>query len=158
MFPPFGGSTTTHVRAWWLSLEGRNSHFTHRGRYMHPQTCIYRMLHRRPELSTSSWKSRALNSTPGLQLGLLVYLIHSALREESACSSFLLAFALLGASLCSGFPPVIMGSYCTRADVDLDVPAIAVMGWQSAGKSSLIEAISGITLPRASGTCTGCTR
>jgi hypothetical protein len=30
-----------------------------------------------------------------------------------------------------------MGSYCIRADVDLDIPAIAVMGWQSAGKSSL---------------------
>lgn len=42
------------------------------------------------------------------------------------------------------------------ADVDLDIPAIAVIGWQSAGKSSLIEAISGITLPRASGTCTRC--
>ena len=43
---------------------------------------------------------------------------------------------------------------CRRADVDLDIPAIVVMGWQSAGKSSLVEAISGITLPRASGTCT----
>ncbi|KAH9965455.1 P-loop containing nucleoside triphosphate hydrolase protein [Russula dissimulans] len=42
------------------------------------------------------------------------------------------------------------------ADVTLDIPAIAVIGWQSAGKSSLIEAISGITLPRASGTCTRC--
>ncbi|KAI0295255.1 P-loop containing nucleoside triphosphate hydrolase protein [Russula brevipes] len=42
------------------------------------------------------------------------------------------------------------------ADVDIDIPAIAVIGWQSAGKSSLIEAISGITLPRASGTCTRC--
>lgn len=31
-----------------------------------------------------------------------------------------------------------------------------VLGSQSAGKSSLIEAISGITLPRASGTCTRC--
>lgn len=41
-----------------------------------------------------------------------------------------------------------------RADVDLDIPAIVVMGWQSAGKSFLVEAISGITLPRASGTCT----
>jgi Dynamin family len=40
------------------------------------------------------------------------------------------------------------------ADVDVDIPAIAAIGWQSAGKSSLIEAISGITLPRASGTCT----
>jgi ABC-type molybdate transport system ATPase subunit len=42
----------------------------------------------------------------------------------------------------------------SRVDVDLDIPAIAAIGWQSAGKSSLIEAISGITLPRASGTCT----
>jgi hypothetical protein len=41
-----------------------------------------------------------------------------------------------------------------RVDVDLDIPAIAAIGWQSAGKSSLIEAISGIKLPRASGTCT----
>ena len=31
---------------------------------------------------------------------------------------------------------------------------IAVVGSQSAGKSSLIESISGITLPRAAGTCT----
>lgn len=37
---------------------------------------------------------------------------------------------------------------------DIDLPQIAVIGNQSAGKSSLIEAISGITLPRASGTCT----
>jgi len=42
----------------------------------------------------------------------------------------------------------------SRVDVDLDIPAIAAIGWQSAGKSSLIEAISGIKLPRASGTCT----
>ncbi|SRR6266478_1585197 len=41
-----------------------------------------------------------------------------------------------------------------RVDADLDIPAIAAIGWQSAGKSSLIEAISGITLPRASNTCT----
>ncbi|KIY48836.1 hypothetical protein FISHEDRAFT_42554 [Fistulina hepatica ATCC 64428] len=37
-----------------------------------------------------------------------------------------------------------------------DLPMIAVIGSQSAGKSSLIEAISGITLPRAAGTCTRC--
>jgi len=40
------------------------------------------------------------------------------------------------------------------AHLDLDIPVIVVLGSQSAGKSSLIEAISGITLPRASGTCT----
>ncbi|KAF8504671.1 P-loop containing nucleoside triphosphate hydrolase protein [Russula emetica] len=44
----------------------------------------------------------------------------------------------------------------TGAHLELDIPIIAVLGSQSAGKSSLIEAISGITLPRASGTCTRC--
>ena len=42
----------------------------------------------------------------------------------------------------------------SRVDADVDIPAIVAIGWQSAGKSSLIEAISGIKLPRASGTCT----
>ncbi|KAI0250036.1 P-loop containing nucleoside triphosphate hydrolase protein [Lactifluus subvellereus] len=44
----------------------------------------------------------------------------------------------------------------TGAHLDLDIPVIAVLGSQSAGKSSVIESISGITLPRASGTCTRC--
>ncbi|KAF8486541.1 P-loop containing nucleoside triphosphate hydrolase protein [Gautieria morchelliformis] len=42
------------------------------------------------------------------------------------------------------------------AHADIDLPRIAVIGNQSAGKSSLVEAISGITVPRASGTCTRC--
>ena len=42
----------------------------------------------------------------------------------------------------------------SRVGADMDLPMIAVIGSQSAGKSSLIEAISGITLPRAAGTCT----
>src|SRR5213078_36097 len=36
------------------------------------------------------------------------------------------------------------------------LPKIAVIGNQSAGKSSLIEAISQIRVPRTSGTCTRC--
>ncbi|KAH9915501.1 P-loop containing nucleoside triphosphate hydrolase protein [Fomitopsis serialis] len=44
----------------------------------------------------------------------------------------------------------------TGVQRDVDLPVIAVIGNQSAGKSSLIESISGITLPRASGTCTRC--
>jgi GTPase SAR1 family protein len=36
------------------------------------------------------------------------------------------------------------------------LPKIAVIGNQSAGKSSIIEAISQIKVPRASGTCTRC--
>ncbi|KAI6167303.1 P-loop containing nucleoside triphosphate hydrolase protein [Pisolithus thermaeus] len=39
---------------------------------------------------------------------------------------------------------------------DIDLPMIAVIGNQSAGKSSLIESISGLTLPRSTGTCTRC--
>ncbi|KZV86781.1 hypothetical protein EXIGLDRAFT_774260 [Exidia glandulosa HHB12029] len=38
----------------------------------------------------------------------------------------------------------------------LNLPQIAVVGSQSVGKSSLIESISGIKLPRESGTCTRC--
>ncbi|THH09638.1 hypothetical protein EW145_g1875 [Phellinidium pouzarii] len=39
---------------------------------------------------------------------------------------------------------------------DISLPHIVVIGSQSSGKSSLIEGISGIKLPRASGTCTRC--
>ncbi|KAH7912598.1 P-loop containing nucleoside triphosphate hydrolase protein [Hygrophoropsis aurantiaca] len=42
------------------------------------------------------------------------------------------------------------------AQTDLDLPRIAVIGNQSAGKSSVVEAISGITVPRDAGTCTRC--
>ncbi|KAK7036327.1 P-loop containing nucleoside triphosphate hydrolase protein [Favolaschia claudopus] len=44
----------------------------------------------------------------------------------------------------------------TGVQADIDLPGIVVIGGQSAGKSSLIESISGITLPRAAGTCTRC--
>ncbi|KAI0759259.1 P-loop containing nucleoside triphosphate hydrolase protein [Trametes elegans] len=40
--------------------------------------------------------------------------------------------------------------------VYLDLPRIVVIGNQSAGKSSLVEAISGISVPRDAGTCTRC--
>ncbi|KAJ6621042.1 P-loop containing nucleoside triphosphate hydrolase protein [Mycena sp. CBHHK59/15] len=36
------------------------------------------------------------------------------------------------------------------------LPSITVIGGQSAGKSSLVEAVSGINVPRDSGTCTRC--
>lgn len=39
---------------------------------------------------------------------------------------------------------------------EIPLPKIAVIGNQSTGKSSLIEAISRIKVPRASGTCTRC--
>ncbi|TCD67244.1 hypothetical protein EIP91_000373 [Steccherinum ochraceum] len=42
------------------------------------------------------------------------------------------------------------------AGTDFSLPRIAVIGNQSAGKSSLVEAISGISLPRATDTCTRC--
>lgn len=39
---------------------------------------------------------------------------------------------------------------------NLPLPKIVVVGDQSAGKSSLVEAISEIKVPRSSGTCTRC--
>ncbi|EPQ51165.1 hypothetical protein GLOTRDRAFT_141261 [Gloeophyllum trabeum ATCC 11539] len=42
------------------------------------------------------------------------------------------------------------------AQAELDLPCIAVIGNQSAGKSSVVEAISGIKVPRDAGTCTRC--
>ncbi|OBZ73062.1 Interferon-induced GTP-binding protein Mx2 [Grifola frondosa] len=42
------------------------------------------------------------------------------------------------------------------AATDMAIPCIAVIGGQSAGKSSLVEAITGINVPRDSGTCTRC--
>ncbi|KDR71864.1 hypothetical protein GALMADRAFT_253646 [Galerina marginata CBS 339.88] len=37
-----------------------------------------------------------------------------------------------------------------------DLPRVVVIGSQSSGKSSLVEAVSGINVPRDSGTCTRC--
>ncbi|KAJ3500913.1 hypothetical protein NLJ89_g9579 [Agrocybe chaxingu] len=37
-----------------------------------------------------------------------------------------------------------------------DLPRVVVIGGQSSGKSSLVEAVSGINVPRDSGTCTRC--
>ncbi|KAG1745120.1 P-loop containing nucleoside triphosphate hydrolase protein [Suillus paluster] len=42
------------------------------------------------------------------------------------------------------------------ADSLIDIPSVVVIGGQSAGKSSLVEAVSGINVPRDSGTCTRC--
>ena len=39
-------------------------------------------------------------------------------------------------------------------DKELRVPSIVVAGSQSSGKSSLIEALAGVALPRDTGTCT----
>ncbi|KAG8861522.1 hypothetical protein FRB91_006230 [Serendipita sp. 411] len=36
----------------------------------------------------------------------------------------------------------------------IDIPRVVVIGSQSSGKSSLFEGISGISLPRDTGTCT----
>ncbi|KAK9962660.1 hypothetical protein ABG768_008014 [Culter alburnus] len=41
-------------------------------------------------------------------------------------------------------------------DKDIDLPSIAVVGDQSSGKSSVLEALSGVALPRGSGIVTRC--
>lgn len=42
------------------------------------------------------------------------------------------------------------------AQFQFDLPCLVVCGNQSAGKSSLLERICGVKLPRAAGTCTKC--
>ncbi|KAG2113719.1 P-loop containing nucleoside triphosphate hydrolase protein [Suillus discolor] len=42
------------------------------------------------------------------------------------------------------------------ADALIALPSVVVIGGQSAGKSSLVEAVSGINVPKDSGTCTRC--
>ncbi|KAG8994198.1 hypothetical protein FRB94_010069 [Tulasnella sp. JGI-2019a] len=46
--------------------------------------------------------------------------------------------------------------HSTGVQTELDLPQIVVIGSQSVGKSSLIESMSGIKLPRDTGTCTRC--
>jgi len=41
-------------------------------------------------------------------------------------------------------------------DSDVDLPKICVVGKQSSGKSSVMEALTGVAVPRCSGTCTRC--
>ena len=42
------------------------------------------------------------------------------------------------------------------AGFEIDLPQIVFVGKQSAGKSSIVEAVTGIQLPRNHGTCTRC--
>ncbi|KAG8853984.1 hypothetical protein FRB96_007847 [Tulasnella sp. 330] len=51
---------------------------------------------------------------------------------------------------------ILTSLHSTGIQQDLDLPQICVIGSQSVGKSSLIESMSGIKLPRDSGTCTRC--
>jgi GTP1/Obg family GTP-binding protein len=39
---------------------------------------------------------------------------------------------------------------------DIQLPTLVIAGNQSSGKSSVVEAIAAVSLPRASGTCTRC--
>ncbi|KIO31587.1 hypothetical protein M407DRAFT_19335 [Tulasnella calospora MUT 4182] len=49
---------------------------------------------------------------------------------------------------------VLKSLHSTGIQNELDLPQIVVIGSQSVGKSSLIESMSGLTLPRDTGTCT----
>ncbi|KAF9022803.1 hypothetical protein BDZ89DRAFT_1018629 [Hymenopellis radicata] len=52
--------------------------------------------------------------------------------------------------------PLLTGLCSADSFFEDNLPKIVVIGGQSAGKSSLVEAVSGITVPRDSGTCTRC--
>ncbi|KAG8988902.1 hypothetical protein FRB94_010068 [Tulasnella sp. JGI-2019a] len=51
---------------------------------------------------------------------------------------------------------ILSSLHSTGIQQDLDLPQIVVIGSQSVGKSSLVESMSGIKLPRDTGTCTRC--
>ncbi|KAG9043510.1 hypothetical protein FS837_009470 [Tulasnella sp. UAMH 9824] len=51
---------------------------------------------------------------------------------------------------------VLKSLHSTGIQNELDLPQIVVIGSQSVGKSSLIESMSGLMLPRDTGTCTRC--
>ena len=55
---------------------------------------------------------------------------------------------------CSVRAPRLLPTECAGAQLSIELPTIAVCGNQSAGKSSLLEAICDVPLPRQSGTCT----
>ncbi|KAG8898578.1 hypothetical protein FRB99_007344 [Tulasnella sp. 403] len=51
---------------------------------------------------------------------------------------------------------ILKSLHSTGVQNELDLPQIVVVGSQSVGKSSLIESMSGLSLPRDTGTCTRC--
>ncbi|KAG9043513.1 hypothetical protein FS837_009473, partial [Tulasnella sp. UAMH 9824] len=57
---------------------------------------------------------------------------------------------------CRELLDVLKSLHSTGIQNELDLPQIVVIGSQSVGKSSFIESMSGLTLPRDPGTCTRC--
>ncbi|KIM27377.1 hypothetical protein M408DRAFT_169403 [Serendipita vermifera MAFF 305830] len=51
---------------------------------------------------------------------------------------------------------IIDAAVAAGASSHISIPQVVVLGSQSSGKSSLFEGISGVPLPRSSGTCTRC--
>jgi hypothetical protein len=93
----------------------------------------------------------SISIPPKLATGL-VCPIHDSARVAARCLTSSTNFTAQGAFRALSLS-WLTESQCS-VQVDIDLPQIAVIGSQSAGKSSLIESISGITLPRAAGTCT----
>ncbi|KIM37374.1 hypothetical protein M413DRAFT_448441 [Hebeloma cylindrosporum] len=57
---------------------------------------------------------------------------------------------------CREFMELYRDLLALGAKTIFDLPRVVVIGGQSSGKSSLVEAVSGINVPRDSGTCTRC--
>ena len=62
----------------------------------------------------------------------------------------------LGLGKHNGIIEVINNLRAVGAQMEVDLPSIALCGSQSCGKSSLTEAICGVPMPRNAGTCTRC--
>jgi hypothetical protein len=149
MSSPFKGSTTayTAVRMAAVRLKGRNSHPVlgdHLFKDARPSPGDTQ--HQFHDIADSQPNTNHASRAVGLS-DLTIY----CQKETHVRVSHPLACYWVRASVDD--PLLLTIDTCCRAGVDLDVSYIAVIGWRSAGKSSLIEAIFGITLPRASSTC-----
>lgn len=113
------------------------------------------------------------SAEPGRSLSMDPLSIH----DQSGKSSYVIPCQLLvtysaldaieshnamGAAVGAGVKELVMaisqleGLGLARFDFGIHIPKLCVLGDQSAGKSSVIEAISGIRVPRSAGTCTRC--
>ncbi|KAL0955558.1 hypothetical protein HGRIS_001797 [Hohenbuehelia grisea] len=77
-----------------------------------------------------------------------------AIIVQTVALDAVIGLASSAASSGRGSLDIVVNLQNTGVQADIDIPQIVVVGSQSVGKSSVIESIAGITLPRHAGTCT----